>query len=193
MGWRAQTQPLWEHTCCQTRHWSAARRCDRCGAQAAFLVGDVSIVDAMARLHSLEQPPLETKSAPRLQASAVLPKSPVVNPDEHVPSAKRGGYEGRPRLLHHRSICRGDEDEFPPPRPMASIHPDLERALVFGLWLLSGLVCAFMAIGAVVEFERGNYARSFTCGISAAAPPMSVITFAVDGWLKHCRSKTERF
>jgi hypothetical protein len=145
----------------------------------------------MARLHSLEQPPLETKSAPRLRASAVLPKSPVVNPDEQVPSAKRGGSEGRPRLLHHRSICPRDEDEFPPPRPIASIHPDLERALVFGLWLLSGLVCAFMAIGAVVEFQRGNYARSFTCGISAAAAPTSVFAFAIDGWLKHFRSKMQ--
>jgi hypothetical protein len=74
---------------------------------------------------------------------------------------------------------------FPLPRPAAAIHPDLERALVFGLRLVSGLVCAFMVIGAVVELERGNFARSFTCGISAAAAPTSVIAFAI----KHRRSK----
>jgi hypothetical protein len=171
MDWPAQTQPLWEHTCCETRYWSAARMCDRCGAQAAFVVVGVSTTDAMARLHSLEQRPLEMKSAPCLHASAVLPESPGINPDEQVPFAKRRDSEGSSRL---------------------PLHPDLERALVFGLWLLSGLVCVFMVIGAVVEFEGGNYARSLTCGISAAAAPTSVIAFAIEGWLKHCRSKTQR-
>jgi hypothetical protein len=89
MDWRAQTQPLWEHTCCQARYWSAARRCDWCGAQAALVVVGVSTADAMARLHSLEQRPLDPKSVARFQASAVLQESPDVNPEEPVPSAKR--------------------------------------------------------------------------------------------------------
>jgi hypothetical protein len=58
--------------------------------------------------------------------------------------------------------------------------------------LLSGLVCAFKVIGALVEFERANYARSFIWGISAAAAPTSLIAFAIDGWLEHCHSKRQR-
>jgi hypothetical protein len=184
MDRHAQTQPLWEHTCCQTRYWSAARMCDRCGAQAAFVVVGVSTADAMARLHSLDRWPVETTPTQRLQATAPLHDSPVVNPDEQVLAAGRHASERRPSLPHG-STCDGDEDERPPSRPSAHLRPDLERALVFGLWFLSGLVCAFMVIGAVVEFERANFARSFTCGISAAAAPTSVIAFAI----KHHRSK----
>lgn len=103
MDSRAQTPPLWEHTCCQTRCWSATRMCDRCGAQAAFSIVGVSTVEAMAHLHSLERRRFETQSASCFQE--------------------------------------------------ASIHPGLERALGFGLWLFSGLGCAFMVIGAVAEFE----------------------------------------
>jgi hypothetical protein len=49
-----------------------------------------------------------------------------------------------------------------------------------------------MALGAIVEFEQANYVRSFTCAISAAAPPTSVIAFAIDGWLKHYRSNLDK-
>jgi hypothetical protein len=88
------------------------------------------------------------------------------------------------------SVCRDDEKEPPPSPPAARFHPPVERALLTGLWLLTGLLCAFMAMGTVVEFERGNYARSFTCSISAAAASTGLIAYAVNRWLKHYRSKS---
>jgi hypothetical protein len=191
MDRHARTQPLWEHSCCQTRYWSAARMCDRCGAQAAFVVVGVSTADAMARLHFLDLPRIETNARQPGQATADLRSPAIANPGEAVRAGVPPASEGRLGIPSRPPSSRADEEDLPPPRLASLLHPDLERALVFGLWLLSGLVCAFMSIGAVVEFERANYVRSFTCAISAAAAPTSVIAFAIDGGFKHHRSKVK--
>jgi hypothetical protein len=133
MDFRAPALVLWEHTCCQTRYWSAARRCDRCGTQAAWLVPGVSTAESMAHLSSLE------------------------------------------------------EEASPPRPPKVAIHPQLGIALLFGLGFLSILVSVFMAIGAVVELEQGDYVGAVLHGSGAAAGPAGAIAVAVDGWLTHRR------
>ena len=185
---------LWEHTCCETRHWSAARLCDRCGAQAVVSVAGVSMQDAMERLHSLdERQPFVTRSAERPQGTAAdPPQSVVVSPVEQVLPLAQPISERRPPVPNRRPIYQDDEDELPAARPPTILHPDLERALVFGLWLLTGVVCTVMAIGAVVEFERANFFQSFKWAILAAAAPTGIIGLAIDGWLKQRRWKTER-
>ena len=187
----ARTQRLWQHSCCHSRRWSAARLCDRCGAHATSVVVGVSIADAMARQHFLEPLQTETNATQFAQAPADLSSLAMVNPGERVLAGVPPASEGGRSIANRRPARRADEEDLTAPRLAALLHPDLERALVFGLWLLSGLVCAFMAIGAGVEFERANYVRSFTCAISAAAAPTSVIAFAIDGWFKHHRSKVK--
>jgi hypothetical protein len=191
MDWHARTQRLWQHTCCHSRCWSAARLCDRCGAHATSVVVGVSIADAMARSHPLDPLRIETNEMQPRQATADLPSPAMVNPREPVSAGVPPASERRLGIPNRPPSRRADEEDLPAPRLASPLHPDLERALVFGLWLLSGLVCAFMTIGAVVEFERANYVRSFTCAISAAAAPTSVIAFAIDGWFKHHRSNVK--
>ncbi|MGI8422816.1 MAG: hypothetical protein ACR2NO_01640 [Chloroflexota bacterium] len=147
----------------------------------------VSIKDAMARLHSLDQRPFVARSAERLEVTADSPDSSLVTPVERVLPVARPISDPRAPVPNRRHINRDAEDELPALRPPTTVHPDLERALVFGLWLLGGLVCTLMAIGAVVEFQRANFFRSFTCAISAAAAPTSIVAFAINGWLKHRR------
>ena len=190
MDWHARTQRLWQHTCCHSRRWSAARLCDRCGAHATSVVVGVSIADAMARQHFPDSLKVETDSTRSGQAAADRPSPAMVSPGERVladvppPSEERVGTTSR-------STSRRTDEEIHAPRLRSPLHPDLERALVFGLWLVSGLASTFMSIGAVVEFERADYVRSFTCAISAAAAPISVVAFAIDGWLKHQRPKVK--
>ena len=191
MDWHARTHRLWQHTCCHSRRWSAAQLCDRCGAHATSFVVGVSIADAMARPQFLDGPRIETNAKQPDQATADLGSPAIANPGEAVRDGVPPASEARLGIPSRPPSRRADEEELPPPRLASPLHPDLERALVFGLWLLSGLVCAFMSIGAVVEFERANYVRSFTCAISAAAAPTSVIAFAIDGWFKHHRSKVK--
>jgi hypothetical protein len=145
----------------------------------------------MARLHFLDPSRIETNATPTGQATADLRSPAMVNPAQPVRAGVPPVCEGRLDVPNRLRSRRVDDEDLPPPRLASPLHPDLERALVFGLWLLSGLVCAFMAIGAFVEFERANYVRSFTCAISAAAAPTSVIAFAIDGWFKHHRSKVK--
>jgi hypothetical protein len=133
----------------------------------------VSVDDAMERLNSLD-------SRPSFATSSVTPEG-------QLPSAEQL-LSGRPVPVSRRRPACEEEDDVSAPRPARSIHPDLERALVCGVWLLSGLVCTFMAFGAFVEFERANIFRSFMCAISAAAGPTSVMVLAIDGWLKHHRA-----
>ena len=192
MDWHARTHRLWQHTCCHSRRWSAAQ---------------LSLIDAalMRRPSSwvyrspmrwrvrsfstgLESKPMRNSPIRPQPISAAL-RSRILAKQcamgcRRLPR-RRLGIPSRPPSR------RADEEDLPPPRLASPLHPDLERALVFGLWLLSGLVCAFMSIGAVVEFERANYVRSFTCAISAAAAPTSVIAFAIDGWFKYHRSKVK--
>jgi hypothetical protein len=188
----AHTHTLWEHTCCHTRRWSAARLCDRCGAQATVTIVGVSIRAAMGRLNSLDLSEVDAIPTHRQPPAPSHPSSVALSPARPMPAVRPSAANERPPIPYPRRICQGDHDELPLPPPVRNLHPDLERALVFGLWLVSGLVCALMVIGAIVEFERGNYAHSFTCGISAAAAPTSVIAIAIDGWLKHCGSKAPR-
>jgi hypothetical protein len=149
----------------------------------------VSIADAMARPQFLDPPRMEANPRQPGQGTADLRSPEMANKGEPVPAGELPACEGRLGIPNRPPSRRADEEPLPPPRLASPLHPDLERALVFGLWLLGGLVCAFMAIGAVVEFERANYVRSFTCAISAAAAPTSVIAFAFDGWFKHHQSK----
>jgi hypothetical protein len=189
MDHRAQTHILWEHTCCRSTRWSAARLCDRCGARAAATIVGVTVADAMARLNSLDDRPVSMNSALSNQAAA---DSAVVSAHQHVrPEGRSAAGEGWP-VAYGRDVCWEDRDELPPPSSTPSLHPDLERAFVFGLWLLGGVVSSFMAIGAVVDFERANYFGSFTRAIAAAAGPTSVIALAIDGWVRQRRPKMQR-
>lgn len=192
MDFYARTQRLWQHTCCQTRYWSAARLCDRCGTHGTSVVVGVSMADAMAHLHLLEQLPIEPEAAVSQRTTAHLRSHARMNPGQQVPLSEEPASEPRSSVAQKGPDCQRHEEDLPAPRSTVSFHPDLQRALVASLWLLSGLVCTSMAIGAFVEFDRANYVRSFTCAISAAAAPTSVIAFAIDGWLKHHRSKMQR-
>jgi hypothetical protein len=163
--------------------------CDRCGARAASTIVGVTVADAMARLNSFDGRPVDANSALSNQAAA---DSAVLTIDREArPEGRSTSGDGLP-VAHGRDVCRDDKDEIPPPSSTSSLHPDLERAFVFGLWLLAGLVSSFMAIGAVVDFERANYVGSFTRAIAAAAAPISVIALAIDAWVRQRRSKMPR-
>jgi hypothetical protein len=106
-----------------------------------------------------------------------------------VPLSEEPASARRSPVAQRRPNWQRHEKDLPAVRQTAKLHPDLERAFVAGLWLLAGLVCTFMAIGAVVEFARASYVWSFTFAICASGVPASVIAVAIDGWFKQRRWK----
>jgi len=190
MDHHAQTHVLWEHTCCQTRRWSASPLCDRCGAQASATIRGVSLEDAMTRLNSLDHRPVHTR--PQGGETAAPPVSADLNIGQGLRRVRRTAVDERRRLAHRVEATGLDDDEHSYVPPTAGpLHPDLERAFMFGYWLLSGLVSAVMGIGAVVEFDRTNYVSSILCAVGAAAGPTSVIAFAIDAWVRQHRSNVQ--
>ena len=64
---RALHQPvtLYEHNCCGRIRWSGARCCDQCGARSDIRIWNISLGQAMARLHRHDvAPPAAAKPAP---------------------------------------------------------------------------------------------------------------------------------
>ena len=138
VNYQAQTHALWEHTCCQTRRWSAGQRCDRCGAQATSTILRVSIEDAMARLHSLEQRRVDTSPPRRDQPAAPRSDSAVVNPSQERLSAGRSASDERPPIARPRRLCQGDEGELP--------HRDPRRVSILISSVRSCSVCGSFAV-----------------------------------------------
>ena len=85
---RAMHQPvtLYEHSCCGSVRWSGARRCDGCGASSEVRVWNVSLGQAMARLHrqdlarpAPEQPPPALEPQPQSQGGEPRQDAAVTN------------------------------------------------------------------------------------------------------------------
>jgi hypothetical protein len=175
--------PIWEHTCCRSRRWSAARLCDCCGAPAALFISGVSIEEVMARPYSLDgKSPATTRGdAPNNAAPNAVAASAVDAPPSHRPTVANGG-PAKPAVATRRRPVY-DEDEDKPVAVLTKRHGEwMEPAIVPALCLILGFYGAFKAIGAVVEFQRGNHPQVFLCVVSAAVGPFVVAALLLESW-----------
>ena len=202
---------LWEHTCCQSRHWSGSSRCDRCGATATNSGWSLSITEAVAQYRSrvsgaLQQRPTEVSTCRCCDGQGLLGSEdmgtwsvcpicdgfgsePLSDASELKTSAVTaiGDAAGcQPRTLQQGSSTARrrpvpELDDTPHPTLERS-NSDVERAFVFGLWMLTGVGSTFMAIGTFAEFEQGHFALAFLLATGAAGPLTGLVALAVDGW-----------
>lgn len=168
------TVPVWEHRCCNDVHWSATRRCDRCGNTAAAYYKDLSIAEAMAG-RRLQPPP----DPPPLPRPAPAPPPPPSPPRYTAPA------------LPPAPVNIAPPSSSPPPAVNTSatdVHAGrdtdgLAKPLVFLLWWLSGSVSVVMGLGAAVEFSDRDYVTSVLFGVGALSAPASVLYAVVEGCL----------
>jgi len=159
----ASLVPIWEHTCCGGRITSAAQRCDRCGALSTARVLTPPADWIAPTLTPLTRPPFI------LQATGAT----------GVRTLQAG-----PRQVTSRAIREDEGEAVAAAGPARRSSDDLERALVFGLWLLAGIASSLLGLGAAVEFEAGRHLASMVHAVAATAPALGILFMAGDATVR---------
>lgn len=146
MDVNARTLSLWEHACCGDRYWSAARLCDRCGADAFAVLFSVPLADAMARMHFHARPATVPTPVPASTPAVDAPVPPVGDP----PQAPALPVAARPVPATRRHPIREDELGPPVARSPTGQPSDPGVAFLLGISLAGMLVflltCMLMLI-----------------------------------------------
>ena len=153
---------LWEHTCCNTIRWSGHRRCDLCGAPADSYSPNVTLEEAMQRLHRRDESP----------PAARTPEGPPASPARRSSSAPRGS-RAMPSAAANRPPAgcrphRPDEGEKPGVAPGRDATRQDRTSRIAVVGTLAGLA----VLSGLTIFESGELLAPVAAILIVAAAPL---------------------